>query len=183
MQVPEIQSREMINPRPWCVIQAQPTRERYAADRLDADGFEIFLPERIRTIRHARRITEHRVPLYDGYLFVAPDAERPRWGEINRTPGVTRILCHGGKPHVLRCGEIEIIQELIDKMGGAYRDVTDHIIEVLEKNTHVRIISGQFAGFEGTLAQRSAKERVQIFIDIFGRSSLTDISRAEIERV
>ena len=74
----------------WYLVHTRPNSERKAEINLEAQGFKTFLPQIDRTIRHARRLTTVRRPLFPRYLFVCLDIGRDRWLSINGT--IRRVL-------------------------------------------------------------------------------------------
>ena len=79
----------------WLVINTQPQREALALASLEQQGFEPYMPLIARVIRHARRVTHVKRPLFPGYMFVRTPPDQ-RWHPILRTFGVRSLV---------RCGE------------------------------------------------------------------------------
>jgi hypothetical protein len=52
----EVTARGLDNTR-WYAVNTLPHREFRAKLRLENQGFRIFLPQRIKTVRHARKLT------------------------------------------------------------------------------------------------------------------------------
>ena len=70
------------------VVATKAGRERLAARQLQNQAFDVFLPLRNKSVRHARRIITRKVPLFPGYLFVRMDIDAVRWRAVNGTIGV-----------------------------------------------------------------------------------------------
>ena len=85
----------------WFVAQTQPMAEGKASANLVQQGFEVYLPRYLKTVRHARRITKVKAPLFPSYIFVKIDTARQRWRAVNSTVGVSRLVGHESGPAVL----------------------------------------------------------------------------------
>ena len=81
----------------WHVAQTQSHREELVAAELTKQGFSVFLPQYLKQVRHARRVTNVAAALFPGYLFVGfgPDV---RWRAVNGTRGVVRLVMAGESP-------------------------------------------------------------------------------------
>jgi transcription antitermination factor NusG len=59
------------------------------------------LPKRVKTIRHARKLTNVTAPLFPGYIFVQLDLTRDRWRSVNGTFGIASLIMQGERPHAV----------------------------------------------------------------------------------
>src|SRR5512134_2387887 len=57
----------------WYVVQTQPNREAMALVNLHRQGFRAFMPQVVKTVRHARRTRTLRAPLFPRYFFTLLD--------------------------------------------------------------------------------------------------------------
>ena len=96
----------------WYLVHTRPNCERKAEINLKAQGLKTFLPHIEKTIRHARRLTTVRRPLFARYLFVSLDIGRDRWSPINSTIGVSRLVAQEGRPIPLPFGIVETLLAL-----------------------------------------------------------------------
>jgi transcriptional antiterminator RfaH len=121
----------------WAVARVHPQRESFAAEHLEARGFEVFLPK-IETERTVQ-------PLFRGYAFVMVV---DRWRAIERTFGVLCLIRWGDCP--VRCpdAEIEALKARADKTG-VIRLPAPAPQRVIRKGAKVKIISGPFTGLAG----------------------------------
>ncbi len=95
----------------WFVAQTQPQSETRAGANLIRQGFEIYLPRYLKMVRHARRVTMVKAPLFPSYIFVKMDTGKQRWRAINSTVGISRLVGHEGIPAALDAGVIESLKE------------------------------------------------------------------------
>jgi transcriptional antiterminator RfaH len=155
------QSLSRVGPR-WYAVQCQPNRERAAAHHLAFQSFNVFLPCRERTRRHARRIETVRRPYFPGYLFVTLDMSKDRWRSINGTCGVVRIVSQGDRPAPAPRGVIEALKTACDD-----KDVLSWRPE-LKPGQSVRVVAGPFAEFIGEVDRLTDSERVFVLLELMG---------------
>jgi transcription antitermination factor NusG len=124
-----------------------------------------------RAVRHARKSTLVRVPLFPGYLFVSLDTSRDRWRSINGTIGVTRIITNGDSPVPVPRGVVEAIQARMDDNGVVERS------ESLACGQAVKVCDGPFVDFVGRIEHINGPERVRILLELMGRAVIvqTDV--------
>ena len=148
----------------WYVVHAQPACEERAALHLATQGFTIFCPRFRRIVRHARKSTSKLSALFPGYLFVKLDPARDRWRCINGTRGVIRLLTLGDRLQPAPVGIVENLQAQADDNG------VFTAAPALSVGQRVRIAEGPFANLVGTLQRLDGADRVQILLDLLGRS-------------
>lgn len=150
----------------WIVVHTQPHREVRAASSLKDHQFQVFLPLKRRTVRHARQFRVVLRALFPRYLFVGLDPHRGSWARIRSAPGVSQVLMDGELPRAVPPGVVERLIELSDSRGVVDFDRT------FSPGQSVRITAGPFAGLVGTLASADDAGRVQVLLDILGTATL-----------
>jgi transcription elongation factor/antiterminator RfaH len=167
-------SRELAKDERWFLVHAQPQSEWRAELHLGAQGFRTYLPRIRKTIRHARKLKTVQAPLFPGYLFVILDLERDRWLSVRSTIGVSRLVTtHDGRPLPVPVG---IVESLIERTDG---DLTRLDTE-LAKGQSVRVLSGPFADFVGTLARLDGAGRVQVLLQLMGTAVPVTLPRSAL---
>ena len=68
----------------WYAVHTQPKREFYARLQLEGQGFRVFLPKGLKTIRHARKMADVEAAFFPRYLFVELDLTRQPWRRVQR---------------------------------------------------------------------------------------------------
>jgi transcriptional antiterminator RfaH len=158
----------------WYAVQCQPLRERLAAVNLAQQAFEVFLPLRKKTRRHARRIETVCVPFFPGYLFVALDLAHHQWRSVNGTFGVTRLVTQGDRPAPAPEGLVETLQTACTEPN------------VLEWRPHlalgqpVRILAGPLAGLVGELHGMAEADRVRVLLRMMGGQFPVSLPRLDV---
>jgi transcription antitermination factor NusG len=140
----------------WAVARVQSQREAFAAEQLQARGFEVFLPK-IETRRSV-------APLFVGYVFVF--IVGGHWLAIDRTFGVCSTIKFGDCPARVPDAEIAAIRARANERG---------IIElppeppkhVFRKGDRVKVLMGGCA-FDGIHTGHSLRDRQRILLQVLG---------------
>jgi transcriptional antiterminator RfaH len=148
----------------WYVARTQPRAEGHAIANLEKQKFRAFCPRFRKSRRHARRVESVLVPLFPSYIFVRLDLSCDRWRSVNGTRGVAHILMQGEWPQAVAPGVVESLEQRMRADGTV--DLTSE----LEVGQSVRLASGPFADFIGTLQQLDSAGRVRVLIELLGRS-------------
>ena len=148
----------------WYVVHTQPRTEIQVVNHLERQGYQVFCPRYCRTVRHARRAKSVLAPLFPNYVFVRLDVSRDHWRSINGTRGVVRLLMQGETPQPVPNDVINGLRART-RANGTF-DWTPN----LKVGGSVRIINGPFTEFLGTLQSLNAAGRVQVLLDLLGRS-------------
>jgi transcriptional antiterminator RfaH len=148
----------------WYVVYTQPGAESRATIHLKRQGYQVFCPRYLKTVRHARRTKSIPAPLFPNYLFLRLDVSRDPWRAINGTRGVVRLIMQGEAPQPVPKGIVDDLQARIGPDGTIDWKGTFKIGQA------VRIANGPFATFVGTLEHLDAAGRVRVLLDLLGRS-------------
>jgi transcription elongation factor/antiterminator RfaH len=157
----------------WYLVHTRPNCERKAEFNLKAQGLTTFLPQIEKTIRHARRLSNVRRPLFGRYLFVSLDIDREVWSFINSTIGVSRLVAQEGRPAAVPFGIVETL--LAHSDAGLTRQ--DH---ALAQGQRVRILSGPLADFTATIMRLDARRRVDVLLEIMGGAVSVSVERSTL---
>jgi len=158
----------------WFLVHTQPKSEWKAKLHLGAQGFRPYLPQIQKTIRHARKLSTVRAPLFPRYLFVALDLERDRWLSVRSTIGVSRLCTtQDGRPVPVPIG---IVESLIVRSDGSVTRMDAGLV----KGQQVRILSGPFVDFIGTLERLDGAGRVQVLLKLMGTAVPVSLHRSAL---
>jgi transcriptional antiterminator RfaH len=149
----------------WYVVYTRTGMERLALGHLETQGYTVYLPQRLKERRHARRIDNIKVPLFPRYLFVLLDTESERWHSINGTHGVSYLVTMGEQPSAVPSGIVDAIRQ---------RENDEGLVEVAEPvpyNTGdvVEITRGAFADQTGIFRCGDDKQRITLLLSLLGR--------------
>jgi transcription antitermination factor NusG len=154
----------------WYVVQTQPNREAMALINLQRQGFRTFMPQIIKTVRHARRTRTLKAALFPRYLFTPLDPDRTPWRRINGSLGVVSLIMGGDQPKPVPEGVVESLAALADDSG-----VVDFGGR-LEIGGSVRVVRGPFADQLGHLIHLDGQGRARVLLEIMGAPRTVIIS-------
>lgn len=150
----------------WYVAQTQLQSEAKASGNLAQQGFEVYLPRYLRTVRHARRVNVIRAPLFPNYLFIKIDLETQRWRVINSTVGVKRLVGHEGAPSRISNSVVEGLKE--NETVDGFASIVSPVVR-FKAGDAVRMLNGAFDSCRGIFQGRTDHERVEILLEMLGR--------------
>lgn len=160
--------------RRWFLVHTQPRGEARARLHLSVQGFEIFLPQIDKTVRHARQLRTVRASLFPRYLFVLLDLDVDRWLAIQSTPGVSFLYTCEGRPVPVPMGVVESLRARADEANLSL--FGPKLIE----GDRVRISRGPFADLIGTLSRLDENGRVRVLLAMMGGDVSVSVSRASL---
>src|SRR5262245_42572570 len=146
----------------WFLVHTQPKSERKAELHLGAQGFKTYCPQVQKTVRHARQLRTVRAPLFPRYLFLILDLGRDRWLSVRSSFGVSSVFTCPVRPVAVPTGVVEALIARTDEAGLALFDAG------LTTGQTVRVLSGPFADFVGTLERLDTAGRVRVLLTMMG---------------
>ncbi len=161
----------------WYAVATKPNGECTAEVNLTRQGFEVFLPQIIKTRRHARKVEQVRRPLFAGYLFVQFDPSAMPWRAINGTIGVRHLLTNKGRPQHIQPKIIAGIRAHINNDGVIVLDE-----ERLRAGEKVEVINGAMQGYMATILSADDQGRVRILMSIMGGDVISLIATDQLEK-
>ena len=102
---------------------------------------------------------------------MALDLERDRWLSVRSTVGVCGLFTQNGRPCPVPVG---VVEALIERSDGSVVRLDSSLV----KGQAVRILSGPFADFVGTLEQLDAAGRTRVLLNVMGASVPVALNRA-----
>lgn len=161
----------------WYAVNTKMRCEEQAACHLRRQGFETYLPQHLRTRRHARRTDRVAAPLFPRYLFVRFDPHQSRWRPILSTIGVQSIICLDGRPQPVPTEVIDEIAQREDDQGFIVFRPMDH----LAAGDAVEIVDGPFSDNVGFFEGMSGEDRVAILLNLMGRKIVVSMDMNSIQ--
>ena len=157
----------------WFVVRAKPRKEELARLHLSNQGLAVYYPQMRCTIRHARKVSEVKRPVFPGYLFVHLDPADCDWTAISSTQGVLHPIHFGSHyPAVpdwvidsLRNGEDE--QQLISAADLSRENFTPGCAVEIEV-AGAEPTKGFFCDFSG-------QHNVRVLLNILNRAVRTTV--------
>ena len=117
---------------------------------------------------------------FPGYLLVRMVYDNDSWYVVRNTPGVTGFVAAGtgSKPTPLSRREVEKI------LSVKKEEVKPQFRLGFEENDVVRIISGPFADFNGTISEINLDQsKLKVLVNIFDRETPVELSFDQVAKV
>lgn len=165
--------------RVWYLAQCKSGQEHLAAERLVRRNLAaVFLPREARNRRWRGRFQSLLVPVFPGYLFLAPSADRADWPAIRATRGLTRMVSFdtGQSPAAVPAQAVAALAARCDGAGVLQPP------EDLRPGEAVRITGGAFADLVATIARIEPDARLCLLLDLMGRQVPVAMERALLRR-
>ena len=159
----------------WYVAQTRARQERLALLNLEAQKFDVFLPQILKTTRHARQHRTIRAAVFPGYLFIRLDPCMNRWRSINGTIGVARLLTTNDRPAPAPVGVVEALMSYVDDQGFC------RLTRDLVAGQRVSVIKGPFTHLMGEVLSMDDKGRTRVLLEIMGGKVVTLLERNSLE--
>jgi transcription termination/antitermination protein NusG len=142
--------------------------------------FDVVIPmEDVMEIKGGRKqVVEKKV--FPGYLLVKMEYDDDSWYVVRNTPGVTGFVSSGTgqKPTSLSRREVEKI------LSVKKEEAKPQFRLEFEEGDVVRIISGPFADFNGTISEINVDQsKVKVMVNIFDRETPVELSFDQVARV
>ncbi|MGH2679181.1 MAG: transcription termination/antitermination protein NusG [Actinomycetota bacterium] len=200
---PEPVEPEVVDPEPVAAVDEDPFRghgDWYVVHTYS--GYEnkvkANLESRIRTMQMEAKIFGVHIPMEDvmeiksgkkqvvkkkqfpGYLLVRMVYDNDSWYVVRNTPGVTGFVSAGtgSKPTPLSKHEVDKI------LTVKKEEVRPQVRLGFEEGDIVRITSGPFADFNGTINEINADQaKLKVLVNIFDRETPVELSFDQVSKV
>ena len=137
-----------------------------------------FCPLQLETIRAAAQYRQQAKQLFPGYCFVNMNPASGDVRKLNATHGISRLISFS-------TGQVSTVPAPLIKALQSRCDDQNYLMEhaSLDVGDEVRIFSGVFAEFVGTVETISKSDRLRILFDFMGQKSHGDILRQNLEKL
>lgn len=160
--------------RHWYAVHTQVHREVRAQTQLQNQHYRVYLPQRRKTIRHARKLRTVLAPFFPRYLFITLDPTVDQWRNVNHTFGVCSLVMAGERPHPVPRGVVEAMIAATDAAGVL------SVAQDLKIGERVRLLAGPFADRLGTLDRLDDNGRVRVLLEIMGGAVPVQLARKNV---
>ena len=178
--------RRKTGPRPeWFVIHSYSGMENKVKKNIEHRAESMGMTDKILEIvvpteteieirKGKRREVERRV--FPGYILVNMIMDEDSWYVVRNSPGVTGFVGMGNKPTPLR-------KEEVDKIMNRIESDEPRIKVSFQMGEHVRIMSGPFAEFGGTVDEiYPDKGKAKVLVSFFNRETPVEVDFLQLER-
>ena len=153
----------------WYLLQTKPSGHLKAREHLSRQGFEVFLPVIVKTLKKGGRFVESIAPLFPGYMFMGTQQEPVPWKSVNATIGVSKAVTPDGKYRPVNTHIIECLKSRCDGNG-----IIQNMSEITSGD-RVKIERGPFSDFICNVEKISDSRRAWILIDILQKQTRAEI--------
>ncbi len=139
--------------------------------------FKVLVPEEETVeIKGGKRIEKVK-KMFPGYVFIEMILDEESWYVIRGTPGVAKFIGTKIKPTPVSDKEMQRVLKQI----GIKEEKLEAAFEVGES---VRIISGPFRGYTGTIDEVNVgKGKLKTLINIFGRDTPVEVNFEQVQKM
>jgi transcription termination/antitermination protein NusG len=141
--------------------------------------FECVIPmEDVMEIKQGRKqVVQKKV--FPGYLLVRMHLDDDSWYVVRNTPGVTGFVASGPKPTPLSTREVDKILQVKPEGKKKLRPRLE-----FEEQESVRVISGPFANFTGTISEINVDQsKLKVLVNIFGRETPVELGFDQVAKL
>jgi transcription antitermination factor NusG len=157
--------------RYWHPVYTKPRNEKKVADRLVAQGYEVYCPLREDRVRWSDRWKTIQKPVFTSYVFVhVTEAERL---EVLNDSGIVRSVFYLKKPGVIQDAEIKAIRLFLEEFY-------DTMLEPFEPGTRVHVKEGPLSGEVATLVSQSGGY-ARLRIESLGMNLVAKVHTSKLE--
>ena len=169
----------------WYVIHTysgQEARARQALlERVKAHGREdaiqeIFIPEEnvVEVVKGERRTSKRK--FLPGYILVHMLLDDEIWHIVKNTAKITGFVGAGSRPTPIPEADVQ-------RMLGQAKSAKPKPAVTFEEGETVRVTQGPFSNFSGSVSEVQAeKERIQVMVTVFGRSTPLWLKFDQVEK-
>lgn len=184
---PDGEDKEVLgSDKKWYILQCFTSHESKVKQRIEQlieeEGLgdridRVLVPEEeIVEVKNNRRVEKFN-KIYPGYVFIQMDYDDTIYLSIRGLLGVANFIGSRGVPTPV---SDEDILRVLRKVGDRTRKV-DVDFEIGEE---VKVISGPFRGYAGTISEINAdKGTLKALISIFGRETPVKLDFGQVEKV
>jgi transcriptional antiterminator NusG len=152
---------------------------RIQSMNVDDKIFEVVIPmEDVMEIKQGRKqVVQKKV--FPGYLLVRMYLDDDSWYVVRNTPGVTGFVGSGAKPTPLSDREIDKILQVKPEDKKKLKPRLE-----FEEQESVRVISGPFANFTGTINEINVDQsKLKVLVNIFGRETPVELGFDQVAKL
>jgi transcriptional antiterminator RfaH len=160
-------------PLAWYVCHTKPRQEALASQHLLAQGYETYLPELSRWVRHARGWQRSASALFPRYLFVRPAGPGQSISPVRSTAGVSRLVSFGQQLAQLPDQHLHALRQVVADAAAALPE------QPFQAGMAVAFVSGPLKGLQG-LVSNVADERVVVLLTLLGQQQRVATTPADL---
>ena len=159
MQPANLPSRSTSHTGHWYVVHTKPSQESRAANNLQQQGFEAYLPLlKTETLRRGK-VHLRDEPLFKRYIFVRFDALLSPWHSIRSTLGVHQLLRFGDQ-----------LASVPDTLIASLKSIDLPSRSLYQRGDVLRVKDGPFRQLEVIYDLEDGDSRAIVLIDLLNKT-------------
>ncbi len=166
----------------WVVAKTKPQRERYAAEHVQRQGHEFYLPSVLEKVKSKTGgYMAIAKPLFPSFLFVRTDGQ---WRFLLATYGLVGVVLQGASAAILTDDEMVRLRQREGPDGLIHLPTRGQCMK-FKVGDPIRIArSGHaFDGYQGLYEGMQGPARSRILLDYLGRKVRVLVAEVELESV
>lgn len=152
----------------WFIFYTFSRREKKIKEILERQGFEVFLPLLKIRKQWSDRKKWVEEPLFKSYIFIKTNPTD--FEKCLMIPGILYQLKSQGQPASISEQDIENI-----RISLSYPEHLQVSSEIFTPGAMVRVVSGPFSGFKGTIVRQAGKTKLMVMLDQLGKSITLEV--------
>jgi transcriptional antiterminator RfaH len=161
--------------RHWYLIHTKVCGETSAQINLARQGYEVYLPRLVQSVRLGEHWHERTTVLFPRYMFMRLDEGKQSLRPVHSTVGVSNVVRFGA------CYTI-VPDEVVDDLRGRGDPQTGlHRLSrcpALAPGAAVCITAGAFDGLQGVFERDAGAERVLVLLELLGQEASVRVPAA-----
>lgn len=159
----------------WLLAKLKPQSHQLAETNLSRQGYDLFCPKMIETLRQRNRLAKTLRPVFPGYIFIRYDPKiNSSWSPINSTRGVSRLVAFNSQ------GPAFVPNDLIEALRVRFNADQQQSVRELYPGEKVRLVNCPFVGSIATIDTVPSKDRIWILLNILGKKNRVKVARSQI---
>lgn len=153
---------------------------RISSMNMEDKIYEVIIPtEEGVEIKGGKKQTVQR-KVFPGYVLVRMDLDDDSWYVVRNTPAVTGFVGPpGARPVPLSLREVEAILREPEEGEETVTTKVDY-----EEGENIRVTSGPFADFTGTISEINADQsKLKVLVSIFGRETPVELGFDQVAKL
>lgn len=160
----------------WLCAYATSRKEFLLVEEGKKSGHDIYCPWYFRTIKHARKTTTEKRPVFPRYVFVCAN-EREGWSWLRGLRGFERLVGGYLSPWRTPQSFIDYMKACEDDTGGVSK-----LTPSFASGTMVVITDGPFKGLPARVHDVPDADRVQVLVEMFGREHRVEVQGIYLQK-
>ena len=161
----------------WYCLQSKAKREQKTADSLTSQGYEVFLPLKLKDTQlldsKPKVLYE---PVFATYMFIRM-GDQDDWHPVTKTPCFIRLVKLSRDSQGFM-SPTPVPDNVIDTLKGLEYNPVDYKI-----GDEIRVKDGTFKDYCGQIQSVDSESRVFVLLEFFNSLKKVKINRSQIEPV